>query len=180
MKNKIIPSEPELSRPLRIEKISPNGVEEIIHASERERQALTERFDLIEIKKLEAKLQVTPEQAGTNYLVKGSLSAEVVQRCVVTLDPLPAKIEQPIHVHFAAPEILATGANERAMDEDDMEPIANGIIDLGELVAQHLGLGLNPYPRKPDVPPVEIEFGQAAKPANPFLKLTVLHNKTKE
>lgn len=180
MAQKNIPSEPELSRPLRVEKISPNGVEEIIHASEREKQTLAQRFDLVEIKKLEAKLQVTPERAGLNYLVKGNLSADVVQRCVVTLDPLQAKVEQAIKVHFAAPEFLGSGATERNLDEDDMEPITDGVIDLGELVAQHLGLGLDPYPRKPDVPPVEIGFGQTVKPANPFAKLTVLHNKTKE
>ena len=181
MTNKTVRPEPEMSRPLRIEKISPNGVEEIILASERERKALAERFDLIDIKSLEAKLFVSPERAGLNFAVKGKVMAEVVQRCVVTLEPLPSTIEQNIHVHYSAPEFLVGGgATERDMEEDDMEPIENGIIDLGELAAQHLGLGLDPYPRKPDLPPVEMEFGEPVVADNPFAKLVVLKDKLKE
>ena len=34
-------------------------------------------------------------------------------------------------------------------DEDDADPIENGWIDLGEVVAETLALDLDPYPRKP-------------------------------
>ena len=64
MKNKIIKTEPELSRVLRVEKIAANGVVETIRTSEAERQALAERFDLIGIEDLQAKLTVTPKQTG--------------------------------------------------------------------------------------------------------------------
>lgn len=181
MKNRNAPSEPELSRPLRIEKISPNGVEETIIASEKERQVLAERFDLVEIKNLTARLCVKPERAVLNFAVNGKLVADVVQSCVVTLEPLPAHVEQNIGVHFASPEFFQSGgATERDVEEDDMEPINDGIIDLGELVAQHLGLGLDPYPRKEGLPPVEVEFGEPLVKDNPFAKLVVLKDKTKD
>jgi uncharacterized metal-binding protein YceD (DUF177 family) len=180
MKNKIVESEPELSRPLKVEKITANGVEETILAGERERRALSARFDLVEIKSLQAKLVVRPKQAGTNFAVDGSLKAEVVQRCVVTLEPLSSVIEQPIHVHFAAPELMGAGAAERALDEEDMEAITDGVIDLGELVAQHLGLALDPYPRKEGLPPVEAEFGDKPLESSPFAKLAALKDRLKE
>lgn len=180
MKNKAVKAEPELSRPLRIEKISPNGVEETIIASEKERRALAKRFDLVEIKNLKAKLRTVPERAGLNFAVSGSLESDVVQRCVVTLEPLDAHVGSDIHVHFAAPEFLESAEAERDLDEDDMEPIDDGIIDLGELVAQHLGLSLDPYPRKEGLPPLEAQFGETAKAPNPFLKLVALRDKTKE
>jgi uncharacterized metal-binding protein YceD (DUF177 family) len=178
MKNKT--TEPELSRPLRIEKISANGVEETILANERERRALADRFDLLEIIILSARLTVTPKQAGTVFSVDGSFRAEVVQRCVVTLEPLPGVIEQPIHAHFAPPGMIEEFTAERALDEEDMEVIANGMIDLGELTAQHFGLALDPYPRKPGLPPVETGFGDATAETSPFAKLASLKDRPKE
>ncbi len=172
--------EPELSRPLRIEKISPNGVEENMVARPTERQALAARFDLIDLPRLEAKLMVMPEHSGSCYLVTGSISADVVQRCVVTLEPLPIHIEQSLKVYFADAEFAMTGANERDMDEDDMEPIDNGYIDLGELVAQHLGLALDPYPRKAGLPPVEVVFGEPVVKANPFAKLALVKDDSRK
>ena len=180
MKNKTTQSEPELSRPLRAEKIAANGVEETILATPQERIAVAQRFDLIEIARLEAKLSVTPKQAGMNFEVTGHLKADVVQRCVVTLEPLPAHIEQPIKVHFAAPVLIDANSAERSVDEDDMEPVIDGVMDLGELVAQHLGLSLDPYPRKPGLPPVEAEFGEPVVETSPFAKLVVLKDKAKE
>jgi uncharacterized metal-binding protein YceD (DUF177 family) len=174
MKNR---SEPELSRPLRVEKISPNGVEETIIASVPERKALAERFDLIELTSLTAKLTVTPKEAGTAFAVTGTLTADVTQRCVATLEPLPTHIEQPINVFFVTPGLTDNDASERTMDEDDREPIENGIINLGELTAQHLGLSLNPYPRKSGIPPLEMEFGQPITETSPFAKLVVLKDK---
>lgn len=180
MKAKLPKAEPELSRPLRVEKISPNGVEETIVASGQEREALSKRFDLIDVGSLEAKLHVMPKQGATDFEVTGHFRADVTQRCVVTLEPLPAHIEQAIKVHFAPPVVVASGATERALGEDDLEPIEDGIMDLGELVAQHLGLALDPYPRKPDVPPVEVEFGAPAAKISPFAKLAALKDKTEE
>jgi len=180
MKNKNITPEPELTRPLRIEKIGANGVEETIIASEQERSALATRFSLVELKKLEAKLNVLPASGAMNFTVHGRMQAEVVQRCVVTLEPLPTTLEQSIKVHFAAPELVTADVSERALDEDDMEPITNGIIDLGELVSQHLGLALDPYPRKAGLPPVEVAFDKTPVETNPFAKLALLKKKDGE
>src|ERR1700730_8675871 len=120
---KSLSTEPELSRPLRIEKITPNGVDEMIHASEAERKALAQRFDLVELVKLDATLNVRPERAGLNFLVHGNLKADVIQNCVVTLDPLPAHVEKQIEVHFGMPEHLEGGDTaERDLEEDDLEP----------------------------------------------------------
>ena len=45
------------------------------------------------------------------------------------------------------------------MDDEETEAIVGGIIDLGELVSQHLGINLDPYPRKPGLAFVEAEYG---------------------
>ena len=151
-----------------------------IKANERECAALAQRFDLVGISKLEAQLKIAPEGGGMNFTVSGNLEADLVQSCVVTLEPLPAHIKQSIKVHYAPAEAMGAGAAERATDEDDMEVIENGIIDLGELVAQHFGLALDPYPRKAGLPPVEAVFGEPVKTTSPFAKLVDLKKKTEE
>jgi uncharacterized metal-binding protein YceD (DUF177 family) len=180
MKYKNPQTELELSRPLRAEKVSANGVEEKIVATEKERAALTTRFDLLAINALEAKLHIVPKHAGTIFEVMGSFKADVTQRCVATLEPLTAHIEQPIEANFGSPFTEAGGAIERSTEEDDLEPMVNGIMDLGELVAQHLGLALDPYPRKADVPPVEAEFGVPIIKTSPFAKLVTLKDRKKD
>jgi uncharacterized metal-binding protein YceD (DUF177 family) len=179
MKHKTGKPEPELSRPLRAEKIPANGIEETIVANERERNALAMRFGLLDLSSLEARLNVVPARDKAGFAVDGILTAEVVQRCVVTLEPLPASIRHAIRVHFAAGSV-ASGISERALNEEDVEPVQDGVIDLGELVAQHLGIALDPYPRKPGLAPLEAEFGQPLAEVSPFAKLAELKKKPKE
>ena len=177
-----IGSEPELSRPLRVDKISAGGMAEDIVANAQERKKLTARFGLLDISKLEASLNIDPER-GRMLAVTGTFNADVVQECVVTLEPLPSHISGSIDVLFAPPAMLDKGAGPPHFDsgeEDVPEPIVNGVIDLGELVAQHLAVALDPYPRKQGVglPSGELKVESAApKPVNPFATLVEFKKK---
>jgi uncharacterized metal-binding protein YceD (DUF177 family) len=173
MKNK--PDQPELSRPLAIDKIPANGIEETILADPKERKKLAARFGLLDLPKLEAQFDVKPARGGSMFEITGNMRADVVQQCVVTLEPLPAHIEQPITVLYATPEMLETGEDPpHESPQGETEAIVDGIIDLGELVAQYLGTALDPYPRKPGAAFVEAEYGDATPEANPFAKLVDL------
>jgi uncharacterized metal-binding protein YceD (DUF177 family) len=179
MKNKS--SELELSRPLAVDKIPPSGLEEKITASKAERQRVAERFGLLDLSDLKAHLDVHPTHGGQVIAVTGTMTAEVVQQCVVTLESLPSHIEQNIAVRYAdETEKTAANALQIEPDEDDIEPIIGGVIDLGELVAQHLGTALDPYPRKPGLAFVEAAYGDGETDNNPFAKLTELPKKTKD
>ncbi len=92
---------------------------------------------------------------GERVRVTGRVTARIGQTCVVTLDPMTAEIDEPIDLEFAPPEVAETqakAASHGSDDDDQPEPpetIANGTIDLGELAAEYLFLGVDPYPRKP-------------------------------
>ncbi len=171
------PFEAELSRPLSVDKISAGGVAEHIVASAIERKNLAVRFGLLDLLKLEAKLNVDPTR-GKMYIVTGTMTAEVVQQCVITLEPVPAHIQDNIHILFAPPRMMEQGAGPphlESAEEEVPEPIVNGVIDLGETIAQHLAVSLNPYPRKPGVALENVEFTiQKGKEVelNPFSKLS--------
>ena len=172
---------PEFSRPLHVEKVGIAGVHEDLLARPTERAALAERFGLIALDKLSAALDIEQAHAGKMLAVSGVLKADLVQQCVVTLEPLPSHIEEPISALFAPAAMLQRGAgspNIDAAEEDDPEPFVNGQIDLGELVAQHLGLALDPYPRKAGVGLLQQEFAAAPEAkVSPFAVLKGLSDR---
>jgi uncharacterized metal-binding protein YceD (DUF177 family) len=99
------------------------------------------------------------------YHVSGKFNALVVQECVVTLEPVETSLSEPVEGYFADKEkAVSFAAAKRAREgsknqgeveileeSDDPEPLHNGMIDLGELVVQHLSLALPPYPHKEGV-----------------------------
>lgn len=162
---------PEFSRPIRVNTLPRDGRTIAIEADEAERVALARRFDLLALDALKARFTLT-QGRGDTVAVAGTLTAAVVQRCVVTLDPVPATVEDEIEAVFAA----ADGRDEAEVEVDplaaEVEPLVDGRIDLGELAAQHLSLALDPYPRSPDAPEPAAEPPQAeAETRRPFAVL---------
>jgi uncharacterized metal-binding protein YceD (DUF177 family) len=120
-----------------------------IAADASERAALATRFDLVSLDRLEADLRLRRTGAKVIRLL-GHLSADVVQSCVISLKPAPAKLEVDFELFFSE-DVGATEADLTVeYDQDDPpEPVQGGQIDLGEVVAEQLGLNLDPYPRAP-------------------------------
>ncbi|HVY13395.1 MAG TPA: DUF177 domain-containing protein [Alphaproteobacteria bacterium] len=137
----------EFSRPFPVDKLRDKPAREKFEAHARECEALARRLNLLALKSLEADLTLTRVQSMVE--VSGSFAAHVVQNCVVTLEPFESNIAEHF-LTFFAPAAPVKDGDMPLEDEHAPEPIpANGEIDLGELVAQHLSLALDPYPRKP-------------------------------
>ena len=146
----------EFSRALAVDGIGEDEISMTIDAGLDERQALARRFQLSAIDSLVAEVRVRAEAGGRLYVARGCVSADVVQNCVVSLEPVPARVEESFTAVFHRAEVPA--AEDLAgltlgvdTDWDDPEPIEDGTIDVGELAAQHLSLALDPYPRAPGV-----------------------------
>lgn len=144
---------PEFSRIVRADHVHRDErLVQTIEATETERQALADRFELEAIGALTATITLRSVRGGQMVRVEGSLEADVVQTCVVTLDPVPAHVSERFGALFAPEslvpeESLEVDIDPNLDDEDLPEPMVNNRIDIGELVAQHLSLALDPYPR---------------------------------
>ena len=119
-----------------------------------EREALARRLDLLALESLSAALRFAPaDEAPGAIRVSGTVDARLVQRCVVTLEPVPQTLRESIAALYTP---LPTDSSEREIDvpaEGEMpEPLPEDGIDVGELVVEHLALCLDPYPRHPDAP----------------------------
>jgi uncharacterized metal-binding protein YceD (DUF177 family) len=142
--------------PVAVAEIPEAGLHRDIEANETERQAIAAIAGLRELPRLAASFDLTHMEGGRVH-VRGRLSAEAGQTCVVTLEPLTSEIDEDVDVMFS-PHVEQTTARSTADDEDEdaladdpPEPIVGGQIDLGALAAEFLILGLDPYPRKPGV-----------------------------
>lgn len=175
---------PEFSHPVEVEKIPPRGMELEIAARPEECAALAKRMGLLDVAALKARLQLRRSDGGQVIVVDGDFTAQVTQQCVVSLEPMRVDIAETLHGLFAPPELVPadTGVTEIAdVFTEDPEPIQNGVIDLGELTAQHLALALDPYPRKPGVAlPQARAVSNENERASPFSGLKDLIKNDKE
>jgi uncharacterized metal-binding protein YceD (DUF177 family) len=155
----------EFSRPLALDRIGTTQHREEITATGKERAALAQRFGLLSLDSLAANFTLKRVRKDL-VRVKGRVSADLVQACVVTLDPLPARIEERFEVDFlegAQPAVTDLELDAEAAEAP--EPAPDGWVDLGELAAEQLGLAIDPYPRKPDAA-VPAEW--STEPAEPI------------
>jgi uncharacterized metal-binding protein YceD (DUF177 family) len=97
--------------------------------------------------RLTADLHLKRTGAGV-IRVSGHLEANVTQACIISLAPVPNVLVVDFEMFFAE-DVGATEADlTLSYDQDDPpEPVTGGQIDLGEAVAEQLGLNLDPYPR---------------------------------
>ena len=140
--------EPEFSRPFLTDRLGASAITETLLASPAECAALTKRLGLVELSQLSATVTLERTLGGLIH-VTGRFTADVVQTCVVTMVTFPSHFEDGFVLDFGNAPAEFGDEIEVDPDYDPPEPIDDGIIDLGELVAQYLALTLDPYPRAP-------------------------------
>jgi uncharacterized metal-binding protein YceD (DUF177 family) len=171
------PTPLEFSRPFAIEDIESKGGSVKLAADAEERQRLADRFGLVSLDRLVAHLEVTRGASGIPIRVRGRLQASVVQSCVVSLEPVASEIDEPVEAEYGpAP---AEGPEEviQLDQPDPPEPLEGDSLELGELVAQHLSVALDPYPRKRGAEPPEWAKTADTASDNPFSVLASLRKK---
>lgn len=128
-------------------------------------QRIADLLGIMEVKSLQADLEFKRVQGGLVVKIDGTFKADVVQACVVTLDPIENHVEDKFSAWYADPEQAVSfnkARKQREMEKqhgevpivdekDDPEPIVNGQIDIGDVVTQFLSLSLDPYPHKEGV-----------------------------
>src|SRR5262245_24317009 len=122
----MIKPQSELSRPIDASRIPPTGSTETIVADAGECAAVARRLGVPAIRSLKAEL-VLSRWRGQGVNVTGRFDAEVEQICVVTLEPFEAEVSDAIERYF----LPDAGAIE---DEADIDPLEDGVIELGEVV----------------------------------------------
>ena len=129
------------------------GAPVVIEASEAERAALAQRFGLGAVTSLRA--EVALEAKPRAIRATGRLQAEIMQPCAVSGEDFAVQIDEPIDLRFVEEAAIARPDDDEAeieLEADDCDEIGyeGEMFDLGEAVAQTLGLAIDPYAEGPN------------------------------
>jgi uncharacterized metal-binding protein YceD (DUF177 family) len=159
----------EFSRPLPVDRVPALGCHERLSADEKERVALAKRLGLPKIHSLGGLLNIVPWRGG-GLKVTGTLNAEVDQISVISLEAFTSTVEFAVERYFLPPR---AGTPAR---EDDVDVIDQGVIDLGEILAETMALELDPYPRQEGEVFTNIEEDPRTAKVSLFIDLAKLKN----
>ena len=139
-----------------------------IDCDESECAALAARYGFAAVARLSARLKVKRAGPG-HWNVTGKLQAEVTQLCGVTGEPVPESVDFTIEERYCR---ACEEGTDIDVSLDGFEPLVDGAIDLGEVVAQTLAISVNPWPRSVDAPH-SFAVGESEK-EHPFAGLAAL------
>ncbi|MGI9373273.1 MAG: YceD family protein [Hyphomicrobiales bacterium] len=176
----------EFSHIVTVSELPKTGVYLKLEATDEEREALAERYNIIAVKELFAQMRAEPWK-GRGVHVSGTFNALVEQACIVSLDPLEEKISGDFSVYFQ-PDTMKDDVvdGEIVLDPesaDELDMLQGDELDVGEVIAEQVAVALNPYPRKPGV---DVSLyapatgaGEKDEKPNPFAVLEQLKAKQK-
>ncbi len=174
-------SQNEFSHVVKAADIGAGQTQTRLAAGEDERAALAIRFDLLSLASLEADIALWRDARG--ILAEGRMRASLEQPCIATGEPVPDRIDEAVRILFV-PEPADTAEAEVELDTDDCDAMFydGQSVDLGEAIAQSLGLALNPYPRSPNAEAALKKAGvineeAAQQESSPFGALASLKDK---
>jgi uncharacterized metal-binding protein YceD (DUF177 family) len=166
---------PPLSVIYDLSRLSEGGAELTVTATAAQRSELAKWAGISSVGAFEAKVALR-RQSATRFTYEATLSVDLVQACVISLEPVPAHltleisrelqlIKFPAKAQIAA-EDLALGADERP------EEIQDSHYDLAGPLLEEFSLAIDPYPRALGV---AFERPQELEPKdNPFAVLKQL------
>lgn len=152
------------------------GMPVIIDADARQREALAAEHGLVSVERFHAELLVA-QWKRNGVKVSGRVEADITQECVVTLDPLQAKIDETVEGLFLPEDSKLgrqgfEGSGEIYIDAegpDSPETFSGDMIDVGALAEEFFSLGIDPYPRKSGATlTVGSEDGTSSQPEGPL------------
>lgn len=144
---------PELSRMIKVRPLPGETI--AIEADAGERAALAARFGLAGIDRLVARIDL--ENTATAIRATGTLSADIQQICAISGEAFPARIEETVELRFIEEQGIAPAGDDEEeveieLEADDCDEIeyAGDMFDLGEAIAQTLGLAIDPFAEGPN------------------------------
>jgi uncharacterized metal-binding protein YceD (DUF177 family) len=172
--------QPELSRPVSLLRLPPEGLSIEIAADAEELAALCRRLELDELRALNASVGVFHHGSAEVFAVRGKLQAAISQTCVVSLESFPSEVTLTFERLFTTGE-MPEEEEEVTIDPAllDLEPVDGESLDLGEIVVEELAVNLEPYPRAPGYE-LPLEEEEPSPEDGPFAALAALRSGDKD
>lgn len=147
-----------------------------------ERAAIADRLGIPAVRKLRLAGRLIPT-GRRDWRLEATLGATAVQSCVVTLEPVTTRVDEPVTRLYLADFEAPEGGTEVEMPEDDSAEALPAELDLADVAAEALALALPEFPRADGAELGAAQFtepGRAAMTdddAKPFAGLEALRDK---
>jgi uncharacterized metal-binding protein YceD (DUF177 family) len=163
------------------------GAEITLAPNPAERAAIAQWLGIESLDSFKAAIRLS-RQTEDNYLYDARFEADVVQACVITLDPVPShlsgefrralrvlprpsKAKRRKTAAVEAPAAIVLAALDPAIEEPEL--LESPLFDLAAPVLEELSLALDPYPKAPGAV-FEAPLEPAEPSENPFAVLEKL------
>lgn len=158
--------------------LTQSGSEVMVQAAAETLPGLAHWVGVDKVKGFQAKVQLR-RLSSNHFALAADLDADVVQACVVTLEPVESHISRHIEreLHFSPRAPVEEGELTLSAGDDDVpEQISSLDYDLATPLLEEFVLAIDPYPRKEGAaftPPED----QESAPESPFAVLKALKDR---
>ena len=163
----------EFSHIVRLNRISERPL--VLEPGKAELASLADRFSLGAVHRLKAEVALMAD--GAIVIANGRLLADILQNCAVSGEEFPVHIDETLAFRFVPEASMPKQAEVELHAEDCDEIFYSGeSFDLGEAVAQGLGLAIDPFARGPNADTARQQAGIVDEdtPSGPFAALAAL------
>ena len=166
---------------VRIDSMPPEGRAISLAPDGAIRAALAGALGVKAVERLAVELRATRFRGGMR--VQGRLAADIVQPCVVTLEPVRQAIDEPIDRVFlpADDKAVARPADDEVFVDVEGEDLPDTFegheADLSDMIVETLALAIDPYPRAPGASLEGIGLPQDEPEPSPFARLQALRDR---
>lgn len=170
---------------IRFDGLSAQGANEVSFEPDADaRTAIAAALEISALKKCRLVGTLRPDGAR-DWVFEGMLGATVVQPCVVTLEPVTTRIDDPVTRRFVADWEEPEGVEVEMPEDDTSEPL-EADVDLARIAIEALSLSLPAFPRRDGAALDETNFAAPGvvpmtdEDARPFAGLASLQDQLKK
>ncbi len=180
--------ETELTYPVNWTDVPKTGITKKISATKQECEVLAKKLGVVSFSRVDASFMIT-RWRGSGLKVATDIEADVVQACVVSLEKISTSLNEQAEWVFK-PHSRPRKDDDKdliltidPLGEDPADPLIDGKVDLGVLLAEHLCLMIDPFIRSASVQFDTLYKDMQKSPmteaadVSPFDKLKQLQNK---
>ena len=173
-----------VAHPVDIRTIPKAGLPVAVTTDADQRRVLAEMHGLESVASFDADLLLEPWRRD-GVRITGKVEAQIVQQCIVTLEPIETRVAEDIELLVVPEEqerhTAASGQTEIVIDAespDEPDTFSGNVLDVGAIAEEFFALALDPYPRAEGVH-FETESGKdsAEDTPSPFAKLAALRDR---
>ena len=131
-----------------------------------------ERFNFVDVSNVVMSAHIKKISKDC-WELTGRLIAQVTQACIATGQPVKEKLDITLEERYVLHNEIHRCVAEIDVDAANVEVLGTNILQVGELIAQIIGIEADSFPKQKNTPKIHF-FGSDNNVEHPFAKLSSL------